>query len=711
MRLPLCLRWTALLCTLCACSDKGDNGSDRTGSDADAAAVDDDGDGYAADIDCDDTDSAIHPDAPEVCDEVDNNCDGLVDDADPTVDLATASSWLADVDGDGFGDDANRVDACAAPAGHVATGGDCDDSNAAIHPDATEVCDLFGVDEDCNGVADDEDSGVDVASQIRYYADADGDGYGSDADRGVLACEPSAGFTADNSDCDDDNGDINPAAAEVCDGVDNDCDRGTSEAGIATFTDSGGNGTDYSGLLTGTSSAPATVSLTTDGSLAVCEGTWYVNLDVGANVDIINPSGVPGDVVLDGGGTATVISIATDGITVHLEGLSIENGYGTGDSFGLYPGVNGGGIDCTASGTTLTATSVDIQNNSADLTVGGGGGMGVAGCTVSLDDAVIAANQAAVGAGILVDGGTLDVVDSVVTENFAASYGGGMMLYDDAGFSTVSLDEVDVRDNSAGEYGGGAMLLGDSTGVELSCVGSVGTPSGFTENIASYAGGGLFLYGVYAFEADTCDFGTVEGGDDNSPEDISLDFSSSSSQDDDASFTCLGGACGTESTYSIGGSTSVGNYTTYLTGNVVLADTAALIRSFGVKLSTSSSSCTADFYLLTNSSAAESGWTVRYANRGVPISSTASYVDSGSVDLLSSAGTYYALVAGTTCDTTGLVIYYEASSAVAAAGFGTVEGYVFENDYSSPFSVWDSVDIDVYGSSFRMDAQVTVLGP
>jgi hypothetical protein len=109
--------------------------------------------GYIADgTDCDDGDPATNPEREEVCDAVDKdeNCNGLVNDADPGMAEDGLSVWYRDADHDGFGDPSATVEACDAPTGYVAEANDCDDTDAAVTPEATEICD-DGVDNDCDG--------------------------------------------------------------------------------------------------------------------------------------------------------------------------------------------------------------------------------------------------------------------------------------------------------------------------------------------------------------------------------------------------------------------------------------------------------------------------------------------------------------------------------------------------------------------------------
>ncbi len=206
--------------------------------DTSSGPLDEDQDGFDTDRDCDDSNSAIHPDATEVCDGVDNDCDALVDDED---EVEGGVTWWADLDGDGWGDPESAVQACDAPSSYVDTSDDCDDGDAAVHPDATEVCN--GVDDECDGLVDDDDP--DVSGISVWYLDADGDGVGGSAYE-TQACTAPSGFAEADGDCDDGDSSVFPGANEACDGLDNDCNGSVDEAGASGeatwYVDADGDG-------------------------------------------------------------------------------------------------------------------------------------------------------------------------------------------------------------------------------------------------------------------------------------------------------------------------------------------------------------------------------------------------------------------------------------------------------------------------------------
>ena len=165
--------------------------------------------------DCNDGDAQIHPGADEKCgDGVDNNCDGAVDDAS----AADAVPYFPDVDGDGYGDDALRIDSCTPiGGGTISTGGDCDDADGTVNPSIPERCG-DGIDNDCDSNIDDA---LAFDAPLWFY-DGDSDLNG-DGEVSVRGCVAPPGYVANRLDCDDNDPLIAPTSVETCDYKDNDC--------------------------------------------------------------------------------------------------------------------------------------------------------------------------------------------------------------------------------------------------------------------------------------------------------------------------------------------------------------------------------------------------------------------------------------------------------------------------------------------------------
>ncbi|MBO84117.1 MAG: hypothetical protein CL927_02065, partial [Deltaproteobacteria bacterium] len=167
--------------------------------------------------DCDDNNALVFPGAEEICNDLDDDCDGVVDGASAT----DAQTWYADADMDGYGDPTAATRACELPSGSVANNADCNDMDAAVNPGATEVCN--SIDDDCDTLVDDDDTSLDASTGTTFYTDADRDSFG-DPTTGVFACSAPSGTVTDATDCDDGSASVNPAASEVCNSIDDDCD-------------------------------------------------------------------------------------------------------------------------------------------------------------------------------------------------------------------------------------------------------------------------------------------------------------------------------------------------------------------------------------------------------------------------------------------------------------------------------------------------------
>ena len=170
---------------------------------ADCIDPDDDNDFFPDQVDCEPLDGSIYPNAPELCDSIDSDCDGdLVD-------------GFADLDGDGVPDCVDTEvdeDGDGSPIGV-----DCDDGDASIFPGAPETLD-DGIDQDCDGF-----------DSITCFADGDADGWGDMVGAASVAGVCTGTDVTQDGDCDDGDSDVHPDALEVCNGEDDDCDGDLSD--------------------------------------------------------------------------------------------------------------------------------------------------------------------------------------------------------------------------------------------------------------------------------------------------------------------------------------------------------------------------------------------------------------------------------------------------------------------------------------------------
>ncbi len=190
--------------------------------------------GYVSDnSDCDDSNANTHVGAPEICDGLDNNCDGNIDE-----NPSNGTVWYLDNDADGYGDAGYSTMQCNAILGYVSNSDDCDDNNNGIHPAMAELCD--GIDNNCDGAID-EASAIDA---LTWYLDSDTDGFG-DSSQALQSCSPITGYVSDSSDCDDTDSDTFPGADEYCDSIDNNCNTQIDENpidGSLWYLDTDGDG-------------------------------------------------------------------------------------------------------------------------------------------------------------------------------------------------------------------------------------------------------------------------------------------------------------------------------------------------------------------------------------------------------------------------------------------------------------------------------------
>lgn len=426
-----------------------------------------DGDGFApAQGDCDDSDPYRNPAMSEVCNGVDDNCDGVL------------PADEEDADYDGFR-------GCE---------GDCNDLEANVYPSAREICD--GFDNDCDGTPTED-------------ADLDGDG--------VTLCE---------SDCDDNQPLAFPGNPEVCgDGINNDCANGTDVVDVdgdghnlcSTTSDCDDGdmyshpvivATDGDAYGTGTPSDPfGSIGAALLGATAGCP-TVYVEAGTYAE-DVVYSAGDltltsmttdPADVVLT---PATERQLTMDGGTLRIENVTFEGGASTADGGAVHltngtltlAGVRLGGNNAAGHGGAvyvgsgaLTLETCVFEGNTA--TGDGGAAYVTGGSLTDVLGGIYAGNTAASGGAIAAVAGTLVLDDAEISGNHALASGGGLVL---GGPGTYTVERSRFWTNDA-VVDGGAMALVDATDA-----GGIGVRNNFVQdNIATGTGGGFAISGSAA---------------------------------------------------------------------------------------------------------------------------------------------------------------------------------------------------------------------
>ena len=431
-----------------------------------APIFDQDGDGFSYHQDCRDHDPSVYPGADEICDGVDNDCDGSVDE-----DATDAGMWFVDSDGDGYGDArATPVLHCGPRNGYADNNLDCYDLDVSISPAAVEWCN--GIDDNCDGSTD----GDDAVDPVWYYADMDEDRFGQD-DFAVQACDPPVGFVVDGGDCNDLDPLVNPGRAEVCnDGIDNNCDGGVNHCVVEGEMDLGGADAFYGGGASGD-----LLGNTLDGA-GDLNGDGHNDVVVGAQLESSLVSEGGAAYVLFGPLTGAIAYTSTTRIRGDEEEAEVHTVVGTGD-------VDGDGVGDLGIGSWMA------EDESGTIWLFGGPFM--PGDLYS-DDAEGSLHGAAPRnfAGAAVAGfegldGTADLLVGAVGESSIETWNGAVYLVDGPVTGSVRLAESKgtlFGEGSSTNFGG-AMATGgdlDGDGVEDLLVGAYKDSQGGTSAGALY---------------------------------------------------------------------------------------------------------------------------------------------------------------------------------------------------------------------------------
>ncbi len=288
------------------------------------------------------------------------------------------------------------------------------------------------------------------------------------------------------------------------------------------------------------------VTLAVPGTLQVCPGTWYSRVLVRADVDVVGLGAGPGDTVLSGGLSGTILDVAGPAVTLSVRNVTLDRGAG----LDVAHNSGGGGIYCEQDGAVIVSDAVfsaneandgpAIYTNDCTLDVTGsafhdntaeddGGAVTLWDSTASFDQVQIHDNRSLDGGGMAIFNSDVTATDLSIVDNTATGFSGGIWLYN----STMALSDGVFSGNQddSGVYGGGLLVYGSATLERVS----------FTGNSAPL-GGGIFVYYQGIVQGTDCDFSA------NTPEDIfASDGTSEGGESFDAgtgtSFTCQDNDC------------------------------------------------------------------------------------------------------------------------------------------------------------------------
>ena len=196
-------------------------------------------------LDCNDNRANINPGALEICDGLDNDCDRGIDNVTTTVGTG-ARSYYIDNDRDTFGRaGASPVILCPVnnnpPPGYSITNNDCDDNDNQRAPGRLEICD--NKDNNCDNIIDNVTT-VAGTGATNFYPDQDNDGHGRNNATATPFCAPAQfppmGYSSLRDDCNDNNADVNPSQAEICNRIDDNCRDGVDDGCPASISISAG---------------------------------------------------------------------------------------------------------------------------------------------------------------------------------------------------------------------------------------------------------------------------------------------------------------------------------------------------------------------------------------------------------------------------------------------------------------------------------------